>query len=320
MERGRLQDAGDGQGDRLVDRAGREIVPPERREPFPLVAGERTAPRPLGEPLDAGPCAVLLRGGGQGGPVGAVEERRRQRSERREVHRREVQLLDLVGRRVLPLRDPLEAASAWLRRKTPRPDRRRWGRQEDSLACRAPRAQRIGHGRPSRPALAVPRKPEQVGDGVVVLGRRQRQGRRARGADGSGRLNCPVLGEAGRAKQNRERECCGGGLHRGLLTGTLSRRTATRDKRTCNRCCWKTPEVGGRLVVVSGNLGASLRSATIPRVAGRGGTPVRASTAVGRSSRIRSRLRAAGRRSGGGRRACRREGRESLPDRRRPLR
>ena len=180
MERGRLQDAGDGQGDRLVDRAGREIGLPERREPFALVAGERTAPRPLGEPLDAGPGAVLLRGGGQGGPVGAVEEHRRQRSERREVHRREVQLLDLVGRRVLPLHDAFEAAGARFGRKPPGPDRG-WRRgQEDPLARGAPRAEGIGEERPRRPVLAVPRKAEQVGDGVVVLGRGQRQRRCAR--------------------------------------------------------------------------------------------------------------------------------------------
>ena len=44
---------------------------------------------------------------GQGRPVAAREERRRQQCERREVHRREVQLLDLVGRRVsAPARSP----------------------------------------------------------------------------------------------------------------------------------------------------------------------------------------------------------------------
>ena len=129
------------------------------------------------------------------------------------MHRREVEFLDLVGRRALPLRDSLEAARARLGRKSPGPDRGRRRGQEDPLARRAPRAQPVGQGRPRRPALAVPRKTEQVRDGVVVLGRGQREGRGACRGVRFGRRTRPLLSEAGRAEQDCEGEGSGG-LHR----------------------------------------------------------------------------------------------------------
>ena len=177
VERRGLQDAGDGEGHRLVDRFGFVLYPPERLDPVALPVAQGPAPGALGKPEDARCGAGLTLRGREVGPSGAVEEGRRQQGEGPEVHPGEVQFLDLVGGRILALRDALEAVGAWLGRKMPRPRVGWWRRREHALAGGAPRADPVGNGRSLRPQFAVSGEAEQVGDRVVVLGRRERQGR-----------------------------------------------------------------------------------------------------------------------------------------------
>ena len=148
------------------------------QEPFEtpnLLGVEGPAVGPSGEALEARPPTGLLLGGGPGRPCVAGEERRGNHGERSEVHRREMQLFHLVGRRRLSLRDTLESVRAGLRRELPGPHGRRRRRCEDPPARLAPGTDAVGEGRPLRPLVAVPGEAEQVGDGVVVLGRSQGQ-------------------------------------------------------------------------------------------------------------------------------------------------
>ena len=148
------------------------------QEPFEtpnLLGVEGPAVGPSGEALEARPPTGLLLGGGPGRPCVAGEERRGNHGERSEVHRREMQLFHLVGRRRLSLRDTFESVRAGLRRELPGPHRRRRRRCEDPPARLAPGTDAVGEGRPLRPLVAVPGEAEQVGDGVVVLGRSQGQ-------------------------------------------------------------------------------------------------------------------------------------------------
>ena len=207
MKRGGLQDARDGERDRLVTRTGGQIRVPERLEPIAFTRAQGASIGAPGEALDAGPGAGLLRGRRQRGPVAAGKERRGDERERREVHRGQVQLLHLVGGWILALCDALEAFGARFGREPPRPRRGRRRRGEDPLARRAPRAEPVGEGRPFRPAVAVSRKTEQIGNGVVVLGGRQRQRRRPwRGGPFllRRRARCHTPGERDRARYREE--------------------------------------------------------------------------------------------------------------------
>ena len=114
-----------------------------------------------------------------------------------------MQLLHLVGRRGLPLGDALETLQAGLLREPPRPRRRGRGRHEDSLARLAPGADAVGEGGARRPAVAVAGKAEEVGDGVVVLGRGQREGGGVR--RGSIRRRGRLAGRRGRRQDPGER-------------------------------------------------------------------------------------------------------------------
>ena len=210
VERGRLQDARHRQGHRLVEGAGGRVAQPELLETAALPGRRGACGRPVGRSARGSPTRTLPSlGRRQRRPSAAGEERRRHEGERREVHGRQMQLFHLVGRRRLPLGDALEALGTGLRREPPRPHRRGRRRREDTLARLAPGADAVGEGGARRPPVAVAGKAEQVGDGVVVLGRGQgeRGGVRRGSGHRRGRLaarrSCRQELEGGRGQSRR---------------------------------------------------------------------------------------------------------------------
>ena len=202
VERGRLQDARRRQRHRLVERTGGRVLAPEPFETAHLPGVEGPAVGAPGEAREARPRAGLPFGRASRRQVAAGGERRRDQGERREVHRRQMQFFHLVRRRRLSLGDALEPVRAGLRREPPGPRRRRRRGREDPPVGLAPGADAAGQRGPRRPPLAVAGEAEQVGDGVVVLGRGQGEG----GGAGRGGAAAAPLSARGLRREGRGEE------------------------------------------------------------------------------------------------------------------
>ncbi len=237
VERRGLKDAGDGERHRFTDRFRGDLRLPESLDPTALSFVQRPAVRPLGEAEDARRGTGLALRGRQVGPARAVEEGRREQGEGPEVHPGEVEFLDLVGGRTLALCNALEAVGTGLVRKWPRPrvGRRRW--REHALAGGAPRADPVGDSRALRPSFPVSGEAQQVGDRVVVLGRRKRQGRRFACLARFFRFSGHWQREGGSAKGYQDRPELD-------LHGVRGGRLGLRYRRTCNTV--SVPSIPGR--------------------------------------------------------------------------